>query len=251
MMTIRSETLRMTARALAVSSLCVAFTPSAHAFLEDAEARKAILELRQRFDASTQENAQLRRSLLDLQAQIEHVRSDLAQLRGQSEQLARETTEVQQRQSDLAKGLDERMSRFEPVQIQIDGLDFTADPSEKAAFEAALEKFRAGDFPAARTDFANFVNTYPSSGYIPSARFWLGNTQYAARDYKEAIANFRSLLRSQPQHARAAEASLSIANCQVELKDVRGARKTLEDLIKNYPETDTAQAAKERLQRLK
>ncbi len=52
----------------------MAFLPSAHALFEDAEARRAILELRQRFDASAQENAQMRRSLLDLQAQIETLR---------------------------------------------------------------------------------------------------------------------------------------------------------------------------------
>lgn len=63
----------------------MAFLPSAHALFEDAEARRAILELRQRFDASAQENAQMRRSLLDLQAQIETLRGDLAQLRGQNE----------------------------------------------------------------------------------------------------------------------------------------------------------------------
>lgn len=250
-MWVRNENLRMMARALSALGLCVAFMPSAHAFLEDAEARRAILELRQRFDASTEENTQLRRSILDLQGQIESLRADLSRLHGQNEQLVRETSKVQQRQTDLAKGLDERISRFEPIEVQIDGLTFTADPAEKREFEAALEKFRAGDFPGARTAFAAFVNGYPSSGYMPSARFWLGNTQYAARDYKEAIANFRSLLRAAPRHERASEAALSIANCQVEQKDTKGARKTLEDLIKDYPGSEAAATAKTRLQQMK
>ena len=99
----------------------MAFLPSAHALFEDAEARRAILELRQRFDASAQENAQMRRSLLDLQAQIETLRGDLAQLRGQNEQLAREASEIQRTQNDLAQGVDERLSRFEPGEVQVDG----------------------------------------------------------------------------------------------------------------------------------
>ncbi len=86
--------------------------------------------------------------------------------------------------------MDDRLRKFEPAQVQVDGLEFVADPAEKRDYEAALEKFRAGDFAEARKEFANFVNTYPNSGYMPSARFWLGNTQYAGRDY-EAIANFR------------------------------------------------------------
>ncbi|MBD7961502.1 tol-pal system protein YbgF [Comamonas sp. Sa2CVA6] len=241
----------MNVRALAVIGLCTAFVHPAYAFLEDAEARRAILELRQRFDSSAEEAAQMRRGMLDLQSQIESMRREMAQLNGAKEQLEREVSEIQRRQKDLAAGVDDRLRKFEPVRVQLDGLEFTADPAEKRDFDAALEKFRAGEFAEARKTFASFVNTYPSSGYVPSARFWLGNTQYAGRDYKEAIANFRSMLKAAPQHARAADAALSIANCQLELKDTKGAVKTLQDLVKDYPASEAASTAKERLQRLK
>lgn len=99
--------------------------------------------------------------------------------------------------------------------------------------------------------FVGFVGRYPSSAYVVSALFWLGNAQYATRDYKEAVTNFRALIARNPEHLRASEAVLSIANCQLELKDVKGARKTLTDLIKAYPETEAAIAAKERLLALK
>ena len=229
----------------------MAFLPSAHALFEDAEARRAILELRQRFDASAQENAQMRRSLLDLQAQIETLRGDLAQLRGQNEQLAREASEIQRTQNDLAQGVDERLSRFEPGEVQVDGLRFLATPQERADFEAALEMFRSGDFPGARKAFAAFVNAYPQSGYQPSARFWLGNTQYAGRDYKEALVNFRAVLRAGPTHERAAEAALSLANCHLELKDNKSARQALEALVRDYPASDAAETARQRLKTLK
>lgn len=246
-MLIRSIPMRSVARAVSALGLCMAFMPSAHALFEDAEARRAILELRQRFDASAQENAQMRRSLLDLQAQIETLRADLAQLRGQNEQLAREASEIQRTQS----GMDERLSRFEPGEVQVDGLRFLATPQERAAFEAALQMFRGGDFPAARKAFAAFVNAYPQSGYMPSARFWLGNTQYAGRDYKEAVANFRAVMRAGPAHERASEAALSLANCLVEMKDTKGAKQTLESLILDYPDSDAANTARERLKSIK
>lgn len=250
-MNIRNGSLRMTVRALAAISLCTVFVHPAHAFLEDAEARRAILELRQRVDSSSEEAVQMRRGMLDLQSQIENLRREIAQLTGSKEQLEREVSELQRRQKDLATGLDQRLSKFEPVQVQVDGLSFTAEPAEKRDFEAALEMFRGGDFPAARKAFANFVNTYTSSGYIPSARFWLGNTQYAGRDYKEAIANFRSMMKAAPQHVRAADAALAIANCQLELKETKNAVKTLQDLVAEYPNSEAAATAKERLQRLK
>ena len=225
------------------------------ALFEDDEARRAVLDLRQRVDALRQsaetssqrlgdDNAQMRRSLLDLQNQIESLRAEQATLRGQNEQL-------QRRQRDMAKGVDERLRQFEPVPVSVDGLEFSADPAEKRDFEAALALFRKGDFPAAQAAFSGFDKRYPKSGYTPSVLFWLGNAQYAQRDYKEAISNFKQLLSVAPNHMRAPEAALSIANCQGELKDTKAARKTLEDLLKVYPQSEAAAAAKERLARMK
>ncbi|HQS21892.1 MULTISPECIES: tol-pal system protein YbgF [unclassified Acidovorax] len=249
----------MTAKALLALTLSCAFVSTGHAALfEDDEARRAILELRQRVDVLQQvnqrsgdDNSQVRRSLLDLQTQIETLRMEHAKLRGQNEQLLRDVADLQRRQKDIAQGVDERLRQFEPVKVTVDGLEFQADADEKRDFEAALAVFRAGKFADAKTAFAGFVRQYPRSGYVPSARFWLGNAQYAAREYKEAIGNFKMLLSEAPGHARAPEAALSIANCQIELKETRTARKTLEDLLRDYPQSEAAVAAKERLSRLK
>ena len=240
--------------ALAAALLCASIGANA-ALFEDDEARRAILDLRQRVEAMrtqtdqrlTDDNAQLRRSLLDLQTQIEAMRGDMQRMTGQNEQLTRTLSELQQRQIDI----DDRMKKSEPAKVSVDGREFTADPREKADFDAALGVFRAGQFAQAQTAFAEFVKRYPQSGYNASALFWLGNAQYATRNYNEAIANFRSMLSLAPDHAKAPEAVLSIANCQIELKDTRAARRTLEDLTKAYPQSEAAQAGRERLSRLK
>jgi len=246
----------------AVALACATWASPSYALFEDGEARRAILELRQRVDAVQQANqrvgersgddvSQLRRSLLDLQTQLEILRTEQATLRGQNEQLLRDVADLQRRQKDMAQGVDERLRQFEPVAVNLDGREFRADPAEKRDFESALAVFRSGKFAEATTAFGSFVRQYPQSGYVPSARFWLGNAQYATRDYKEAIGNFKALLAAAPDHARAPEAALSIANCQIELKDTRAARKTLEDLLRSYPQSEAAVAAKERLARLK
>jgi tol-pal system protein YbgF len=236
--------------ALAALLLCASLGAQA-ALFEDDEARRAILDLRQRVETmrtqGADENAQLRRSLLDLQNQIEQMRGDLQRMTGQNEQLTRTITEMQQRQTDV----DNQLKKNEPSKVSIDGREFNADPKEKADFDAALGVFRAGQFAQAQTAFADFVKRYPQSGYNASALFWLGNAQYATRNYNEAIANFRSMLSLAPDHAKAPEAVLSIANCQIELKDTRAARKTLEDLTKAYPQSEAAQAGRERLSRLR
>ncbi len=249
--------------------LCLVAASASAGLFDDEEARKAILDLRQRVDAVrqsvdavrseseqglsriTEDGVVLRRSLLDLQNQIETLRSELAKLRGMNEQLSRDLAETQRRQKDIVQGVDDRLRQFEPVKVAVDGREFAADPAEKRDFEAALATFRTGDFSAAQTSFLDFFKRFPQSGYGSSALFWLGNAQYATRDYKEAMINFRALVAKEPEHLRSPEAVLSIANCQIELKDSRGAKKTLEDLIKAYPQSEAAVAAKDRLSRLK
>ena len=245
---------------IAASSL---LTLSSHAgILEDDEARRAILDLRQKADVSQQrfvedikkaydDNAQLRRSVLDLANQIETLRADLARLRGQDEQLSREVADMQRRQKDLTQGVEDRFKKFEPGKVTADGKEFVASPIEVRDFDAALAALRKSDFIAAQTGFIEFDRRYPASGYKPSVLFWLGNAQYALRNYKEAVVNFKTLLTIAPDHMRSSEAALSIANCQVELKDIKSARKTLEDLAKVYPESEAASVAKDRLSKLK
>ena len=254
-----------------VSLAClVLVASSAHAgIFDDEEARRAILELRQRVDAvkqdkaetdrkiteevqrASEESAQLRRSVLDLQNQLEATRADIAKLRGQNEQLARDLSEYQRRQKDASIALDERLRRFEPLPVTVDGKEFLAEPSEKREYDANLALFRKGDFATAANGFVDFLNRNPQTGYRASALFWLGNAQYANKDCKSAVVNFKSLIALAPTHMHAPEAMLTIANCQIEAKETKAARRTLDDIISIYPSTDAANAAKDRMGRLK
>lgn len=235
---------------------------NAHALFDDNEARKAILDLRQKVDAqqlrnaeelkkANDDNAQLGRSILELSNQLEALRAEIAKMRGQDEQLARDVAEVQRKQKDITQGVDERLRKFEPSKVTVDGNEFVASPAEIRDFDSALASLRKGEFAAAQTAFLEFFKRYPESGYRPSALFWLGNAQYALRAYREAIINFKSVVAIAPDHLRSPEAALSIANCQVELKDNLSARKTLNDLIKVYPQSEAASVAKDRLTKLK
>lgn len=244
-------------------ALMIAGLGSASAgIFDDEEARKAILDLRQKVQTMEQklgeetrrasdDTAQLRRSLIELQNELEVNRAELAKLRGQNEQMARDVAELQRQQKDAAQGLDERMRKFEPSRVTMDGREFLAEPSEKRDYDTAMATFRKGDFATAQVIFVDFLNRYPKTGFRQSALFWLGNAQYATKDYKDALASFRALVAMGADHMRTPEAVLAIANCQLELKDNKGARKTLEELIANYPASEAAQAAKDRLARLR
>jgi tol-pal system protein YbgF len=253
------------------------------AIFEDEEARRAILDLRQRVEslrqaqqagdqnlqksleqaaqsqkASEQEVSQYKQSLLQLQSQIDGLKQELSGLRGEREELLREISLLQRSQKEILanvetrlKNVDQRFDKFEPVTVQIDGLEFEAEQSEKKDFDASLAIFRKGEFAAAATSFASFLRKYPSSGYRPSALYWLGSANYINRDYLDTVNQLKAFLVLSPNHQRVAEALLTLGNAQLETKQPKDAKKTLEDLVKQFPNTEAASAAKERLAKLK
>lgn len=249
---------------------------------DDEEARKAIVDLRNRIDRVEQQDQQqaqqlntrkaentdlseqvniLKRGMLDLNSQIEMLRADLARLRGQDEQasqssrdLLRELADVQRKQKDLLAAIaaqDERIRRMEPQKVSLDGQEATVDAGEKKAYDDAIGILRKGEFAKAAEALQGFQRRFPSSPYNGHVQYWLGNAQYGKGEVKEAAQTFRSLVSNAPDHPRAAEALLALANCQVELKDPKAARRSLDELVKNYPQSEAAQAGRERLAKLK
>lgn len=253
--------------ALVACAVGAAFVQPARAGLfEDDEARKVILELRGKVQANedlankradqlnslVQDQIQpLRRSVLDLNAQIDALRAEIAKLRGANEQLARDLADTQRKLTDQSQSVDARLKPLEPQKVNLDGREFQVSPDERSQYEAAIGLVRRGDFAEAVAALNAFLKRYTASGYTDSVRFWLGNAQYGKRDYRDAIATFKAFIAGNPDHPRAGEALLALANCQIELKDNKSARRSLEDLIRAYPGTEAAQAGKERLAALK
>jgi tol-pal system protein YbgF len=234
-------------RAVALAAAMLVSVSAQAGLFEDDEARRAILDLRERVERQGQEIQNLQRSLLEQQNQFEALRAETARLRGEKEELTQEL----RRQQELSQGVDDRLKKFEPTKVKVDGVEFVADPAETKAYEDALAIFRKGEFGAASTAFNDFIKRNPKSGYALPSLFWLGNAQYANRNYTSAIGNFNALISKAPSHMRAADSMLSVGNCQLELKDIKAARKTFNDLVKAYPHTEAATAASERLAKLK
>lgn len=251
-------------------SVAWAVLPAQAQLFGDDEARKAIIDLRERVEVQRRQTdgqikqlsqdltrmgeeagAPTRRALLDLSNQLETVRQDVARQRGQFEQLARDVADLQRQQKDALVAFDERLRLLEPLKVSLDGQEFRVTADEKSAFDAALELVRTAAFPGAVQAFSAFAKRYPDSGYQPAAQFWLGNMLYSTGAHKEAVDAFRRMLQLAPAHPRVPEARLAIANCQLELKDSKSAKRTLEELVKAYPQSEAAATAKDKLTRLR
>jgi len=220
--------------------------------------------------------------LVELFGQLEQMRAEVSRLRGQIEVLTYEQDQQQKRQRDLYIDLDSRLRKIEgmaasappsapapagtlapgassgslppmapPVAAASAPVPVAAAPAavtgEQRAYDAALDQFKAGSYPAAITSFAAFVKAYPKSPLAPSAQFWIGSAQFAQKEYRASIASQRQLVAAYPDSAKVPDALLSVATAQFEMGDSATSRRTLEDLIKRYPQSEAAARARQRL----
>jgi len=225
--------------------------------LDDDEARRAIIDLRAKVDAITRDlttrlDAKAdKNATLDLLNQNEQLVSEIAKLRGQIEVLANEVSKAQNSQRTLYSDLDARIKKLEPRAEVVDGETAQVLPSEKQAYDGAMEVFKTGDYKRAAAALQDFVKRYPESAYAANAQYWLGNAYYAQRDYKNAIAAQEVVTTTYASSAKAPDAMLNIATSYAELKDKVKAKKTLQTLVSKFPDSQAAQSAKDRLAVLK
>ncbi|MFT5644723.1 MAG: tol-pal system protein YbgF [Janthinobacterium sp.] len=225
------------------------------ALFSDDEARRAVLDLRNKVNGIASElNARIdakadRTDALAQMNQHEQTMREIARLRGQIEVLANDVAIGEKRQKDFYADLDGRLRKLEPRMINIDGNDAAVAASEQSAYDVALATFKAGDYKGAATALDDFVKRYPASAYAANAQYWLGNAHYAMRDCKSAISAQQVVVKTYPDSPKAADAMLNMASCYTELKDKNNAKKMLDTLVSKYPDSSAAQLAKERLGR--
>lgn len=216
----------------------------AYAFLEDAEARRAILEVRSQLSKS--QNSQVQ-----MQGQLDELAEENAKLRGRADLLEKQVEELLAQQKSFYGDLNNRLKTFEPQVLEIEGVQGKVLPGEKEAYETALKAFQDGSLKKAESGFGAFVKKYPASPYWPLAQFWLGNAEYGQKDYKSAITTLQALVKKYPLHGRIPDALLTLGNSQIDAGQKPTAKKTLESLVNNHPESEAAELAKQALKRLK
>ena len=146
-------------------------TPSFALFGDD-EARKAILELREK--AQTMQNAQMQ-----LVREIEMLRSQNAELTGRVEKLTNDLAQQQKSVRDLFSNLDKRTAAFESQLESVDGKSITVTPEERRRYDLALQLFSDGSYAQSHKILEGLIDDYPKTGYMPAALYWLGNAMFA------------------------------------------------------------------------
>ena len=129
---------------------------SAFAIFDDTEARKAILDLRQQLKVLEDRVARMEsanQGQLSLAQSLSEKDREIARLRGDLEVANNNIRKLQEDNKLLYTNLDERLKKFEPKSVQLDGQEVSVPPEQFSEYQAGLDHFKAGNYKDAAAQF--------------------------------------------------------------------------------------------------
>lgn len=120
----------------------------------------------------------------------------------------------------------------------------------EAAYQAALQTLRSGQYEQAVTALEAFPAQYPQSSYLPNAYYWQGEANYVLRNFDKAIIAFTKVVKDFPVSSKVADATLKLGFSQYENEQFDLAKTTLASVVRDYPNTSAARLAQVRLDRI-
>ena len=226
--------------------------------------------------------------LVSLLGRVDQLQNEVQRLNGDNESLRHELETMQRRQRELYLDLDQRL-QAQPVMTQVPaiGSDTTvvesvtttevvqqstngqssiteqetvetttetlpvAVENGEAAYQAALQTLRSGQYEEAAAALAAFPEQYPNSSYLPNAYYWQGEANYVLRNFELAITAFQTVIDRFPASSKVKDAMLKQGFSQYEQGQTEAAQATLTKVMEQYPNTSAARLAKVRLDRMK
>jgi tol-pal system protein YbgF len=213
------------------------------------------------------ERVMANQSLLEVSNQLEALRSDVRSMHNDVDQLSKALESGHKQQRDMYADLDQRLKNLEsrggtvssasaaPAAAAATG---TAVPGtipvdsgeDKAAYQAAFNLLKDGQYDRAIVAFQKFLVTYPESSLADNAQYWLGEAYYVNKAYPEAEAAFQRVVDKYPQSRKLGDALLKIGFCRYETKQFQSAREVLGQVVTRFPDTPAARLAQQRLDKM-
>lgn len=216
----------------------------------------------------------------DLVMQVDRLQQEIQQLRGELETQQHTLDALNRRLQDQYRDLDQRMggaagSNAQPprpeaapspssslspgtglnLQPRPEAIDasspaHTTGQNPEAAYKAAFNQLKSGQYKEAIASFQSFITSFPGGAYIDNAQYWLGEAHYVQRDYDKALAEFDKVLKLYPQSPKVPDALLKMGYIQADKGNTKDSNALLKRLIQHYPESTAAGLAQKQLERL-
>jgi tol-pal system protein YbgF len=118
-------------------------------------------------------------------------------------------------------------------------------------YKDAYETFQKGDFEGARKILEAFLKQYPNTELPGNAQFWIGETYYQKKEFERAILEYEKAMTKYPETGKIPAALFKQAPAFLELGDKTNARNLLRRDIERFPQSDQAEMAEKKLERIK
>jgi tol-pal system protein YbgF len=189
-------------------------------------------------------------SLLELAQKNDALQTDVRNLRGQLEELQHSVDMLRDQQRDLFADLDRRVQGLESNRAAAQSAVAAAQVNDRDAYQTAFNLLKDSKYTEAADAFTKFLSSYPQSGLLDNAQYWLGEAHYVLKDYPQAQRDFQAVQNNYPNSAKLPDALLKLGYTYYELKNYKDARATLKQVADQYAETTSGKLAQQRLAKL-
>lgn len=189
-------------------------------------------------------------SLLELAQKNDALQNELRGLRGQLEELQHGIDTLRSQQRDVYADLDKRVQALEGNRAAASVNSGAAQLIDRDAYQNAFNLLKDGKYSEAAEAFARFLTTYPQSGLLDNAQYWLGEAHYVLKDYSQALRDFQTVLDVYPNSAKLPDAVLKLGYTQYELKNFKDARVSLKRVAEQFPDSNSGKLAQQRLAKM-
>lgn len=232
-----------------VTFVTVFFAPlvglSVASFSAQAESNQS---LEQRIQHLEELNQTRNKVQADISYQLSELQREVRLLTGQVEDNNFKLKQIQDRQRDLYRDIESRLSGLsgqntggasnkgqttKPVTNKVPAT--TTDSGEaRRKFEAAFALVRNKDYTAAITAFTDFLSQYPSSSYSANAHYWMGQVYLVQGNLDDAERQFAQLVAAFPDSSKSAAAKLKLGDIFLKQEKWADAKSYYTDVADNY-----------------
>lgn len=228
--------------------------------------RVAYLELR----AQSQNKLQA-----DLSYQFNEIQREIRELTGQIEEHDFKLKQIQDRQRDLYRDIEYRLSNLsssgnvkltppkdksvKPLADASNAKDSDLNASNansqntslaRREFERAFSLVRNKQYQASIVAFQAFLKNYPATSYSANARYWMGQVYLVENSLEDAVEQFTLLTSEFPNSTKTANAMLKLGDIYVKQKKWTAAKAYYNRVAENYSGAKQ-QLAKNGLQKIR
>lgn len=215
-----------------------------------ADLERQISALQKTYLTNNQETASAVSQIGAFQGEFNSIKGEVEetshQLRTQHEETMRLISDIQAR----LQAIEDRMGMFSSQITSAIGKVSPAAGAEAELYQKGLDLTNESKYLEAASTFEAFIQKYPKSQFVGSARFWVADCFYSSRDYKRAIREYQNFVEKNPRDQKVPEALLKQGNSFYELGLYDEAKAFYDKVATAYPSSKEAAQAKSKLSKI-